>query len=417
MYTYGKSCILIKETKTKEANSLVKKSIKDIELKGKNVLVRVDFNVPFNDSNEITDNSRITAALPSIKYITDAGGKLILMSHLGRPKGSPDPKFSLRPVAEELSKLLDKKVIFSGDDLVVSEKTKELVSKMAEGDIILLENTRFRKEEKTNDPEFAKELASLGDIYVNDAFGAVHRAHASTAGVADYLPGVSGLLIEKELRIMGQALDNPERPFVAILGGAKVSDKIGVINNLIDKVDALIIGGGMAYTFLKAQGYEIGTSLLEEDKLSLANELLEKAKNKNVQLLLPEDIVVAKEFSPDAAFENVDINNIPKDYMGLDIGSKTRDIFAEVVRKAKTVIWNGPMGVFEFDAFAKGTLVIAEAMADADATTIIGGGDSAAAVKKLGFADKMTHISTGGGASLTFLEGKSLPGIDVLEDK
>lgn len=395
---------------------MAKKSIKDIDLKGKKVLMRVDFNVPFNDEKEITDNARIMGALPTIEYILKEGGKLILMSHLGRPKNEPNPEFSLKPVAKELSQLLNKEVVFTNDDLVVSDKTRDIVSKMNDGDVVLLENTRFRKEEKENDLEFSKELASLGDVFVNDAFGAVHRAHASTAGVAEFLPAVSGLLIEKELRIMGNALDNPNRPFVAILGGAKVSDKIGVINNLIDKVDTLIIGGGMAYTFLKAQGYEIGTSLLEADKVDLAKELMTKAKEKGVELLLPVDIVVAKEFSADAPHETVAIDSIPADSMGLDIGEKTREIFSKIVKEAKTTIWNGPVGVFEFDAFAKGTLAVAEAMAESDATTIIGGGDSAAAVKKLGYVDKMTHISTGGGASLTYLEGKSLPGIEVLEE-
>lgn len=395
---------------------MAKKSIKDVDLKGKRVLMRVDFNVPFNEMKEITDNGRIVGALPSIKYIIEQGGKLILMSHLGRPKGKPNPEFSLEPVAKELSKLLDREVAFANDDLVVSAKTVEMASQLKDGDVLLLQNTRYRKEDEANDSEFSKELASLGDIFVNDAFGAVHRAHASTAGVAEYLSAVSGLLIEKELRVMGNALDNADRPFVAILGGAKVSDKIGVINNLIEKVDTLIIGGGMAYTFLKAQGYEIGTSLLEEDKIKLAKELMSKAKEKGVKFLLPVDIVVAKEFAADAKHKTVSFDAIPSDQEGLDIGEKSREIFSEEIVKAKTIIWNGPVGVFEFDAFAKGTLAIAEAMAKADATTIIGGGDSAAAVKKLGYGDKMTHISTGGGASLTYLEGKSLPGIEILED-
>lgn len=395
---------------------MAKKSIKDVDLKGKRVLMRVDFNVPFNETKEITDNGRIVGALPSIKYIIEQGAKLVLMSHLGRPKGKPNPEFSLEPVAKELSKLLDKEITFANDDLVVSPKTVEMTSQLKDGDVLLLQNTRYRKEDEANDPEFSKELASLGDIFVNDAFGAVHRAHASTAGVAEYLPAVSGLLIEKELRIMGNALDNADRPFVAILGGAKVSDKIGVINNLIEKVDTLIVGGGMAYTFLKAQGYEIGTSLLEEDKIELAKELMNKAKEKGIKFLLPVDVVVAKEFAADAEHKTVSFDAIPSDQEGLDIGEKSREIFSEEIVKAKTIIWNGPVGVFEFDAFAKGTLAIAEAMAKADATTIIGGGDSAAAVKKLGYGDKMTHISTGGGASLTYLEGKSLPGIEILED-
>ncbi|MFZ7121265.1 MAG: phosphoglycerate kinase [Eubacteriaceae bacterium] len=396
--------------------TLTKKSIKNISLKGKKVLMRADFNVPFNENKEITDNARILGALPTIEYIINQGGKLILMSHLGRPKGQPNPKYSLNPVAKELSRLLSKEVTFTGDNQVVSDKIKDVVSNMNDGDIVLLENTRFRKEEKENDPRFARELASIGDVFVNDAFGAVHRAHASTAGIAEFLPAVSGLLIEKELRIMGSALENPQRPFVAILGGAKVSDKIGVINNLLEKVDVLIVGGGMAYTFLKAQGYEIGTSLLEEEKIELAKELMKKANEKGVKLLLPQDIVVSEEFAADAQYQCVDIDSIPSDKMGLDIGEKTKIIFSETVKNAKTTIWNGPMGVFEFDAFAKGTYAIAKAMVESDAVTIIGGGDSAAAVKKLGFADKMTHISTGGGASLTFLEGKKLPGIEVLED-
>ncbi|RBP69030.1 phosphoglycerate kinase [Alkalibaculum bacchi] len=395
---------------------MAKKSIKDVDLKGKRVLMRVDFNVPFNETKEITDNGRIVGALPSIKYIIEQGAKLVLMSHLGRPKGKPNPEFSLEPVAKELSKLLDKEITFANDDLVVSPKTVEMTSQLKDGDVLLLQNTRYRKEDEANDPEFSKELASLGDVFVNDAFGAVHRAHASTAGVAEYLPAVSGLLIEKELRIMGNALDNADRPFVAILGGAKVSDKIGVINNLIEKVDTLIVGGGMSYTFLKAQGYEIGTSLLEEDKIELAKELMNKAKEKGIKFLLPVDVVVAKEFAADAEHKTVSFDAIPSDQEGLDIGEKSREIFSEEIVKAKTIIWNGPVGVFEFDAFAKGTLAIAEAMAKADATTIIGGGDSAAAVKKLGYGDKMTHISTGGGASLTYLEGKSLPGIEILED-
>ncbi|WP_341457114.1 phosphoglycerate kinase [Alkalibaculum bacchi] len=397
-------------------DTMAKKSIKDVDLKGKRVLMRVDFNVPFNETKEITDNGRIVGALPSIKYIIEQGAKLVLMSHLGRPKGKPNPEFSLEPVAKELSKLLDKEITFANDDLVVSPKTVEMTSQLKDGDVLLLQNTRYRKEDEANDPEFSKELASLGDVFVNDAFGAVHRAHASTAGVAEYLPAVSGLLIEKELRIMGNALDNADRPFVAILGGAKVSDKIGVINNLIEKVDTLIVGGGMSYTFLKAQGYEIGTSLLEEDKIELAKELMNKAKEKGIKFLLPVDVVVAKEFAADAEHKTVSFDAIPSDQEGLDIGEKSREIFSEEIVKAKTIIWNGPVGVFEFDAFAKGTLAIAEAMAKADATTIIGGGDSAAAVKKLGYGDKMTHISTGGGASLTYLEGKSLPGIEILED-
>jgi len=378
--------------------------------------MRADFNVPLKEG-VITDNTRITATLPTIEHILKEGGKLILMSHLGRPKGSPDPQYSLAPVAEELSKLIGKQVVFANDDEVVGENALKATADMKEGDVVLLQNTRYRKEETDNDAGFSKDLASLADVFVTDAFGAVHRAHASTAGVADYIPAVCGLLIEKELKFLGTALENPERPFVAILGGAKVSDKIGVINNLIDKVDTLIIGGGMAYTFLKAQGYEIGTSLLEEDKLELAKELMAKAKEKNVNFLLPVDVVATTKFAADAPFQNVKIDAIPSDHMGLDVGEETSKLFADAIKGSKLVIWNGPMGVFEFEAFAKGTIAVAQAMADSDATTIIGGGDSAAAAKQLGFADKMSHISTGGGASLTFLEGKALPGIEILEDK
>ncbi|HCX64855.1 MAG TPA: phosphoglycerate kinase [Eubacteriaceae bacterium] len=395
---------------------MAKKSIRDIDLKGKKVLMRADFNVPLKGET-ITDNTRITATMPTIEYILKEGGKLILMSHLGRPKGEVDKKYSLKPVAEELSKLLGKEVIFAGDDRVAGEKAKEVVSKMKESDVVLLENTRFRKEETDNDPEFSKDLAELADVFVNDAFGAVHRAHASTEGVAKFIPAVGGFLVEKELKFLGGSLENPQRPFVAIIGGAKVSDKIGVIDSLLDKVDTLIIGGGMAYTFLKAQGYEVGKSLLEEDKIDLAKELMDKAKANKVKLLLPVDVSAASEFSPDAEYINVGIDAIPKDREGLDIGEKTREIFADAVKNAKLVIWNGPMGVFEYEKFAQGTIAVAKALAESEATTIIGGGDSAAAVKKLGFADQMTHISTGGGASLSFLEGKPLPGIEVLENK
>jgi 3-phosphoglycerate kinase len=395
----------------------MKKTVKDIDLKGKKVLMRADFNVPLNDKMEITDDTRIQAALPTINYILDQGASLILMSHLGRPKNEPDPKFSLEPVAKRLSEVLGKPVIFSDDGEVVGPATKEEAAKLKPGQILLLQNTRFRPEEKKNEAGFAKELASLGDVFVDDAFGSCHRAHASTAGIADYLPAVSGFLIQKELDFIGGALEDPKRPFVAILGGAKVSDKIGVINNLLDKVDTLIIGGGMAYTFLKAQGYEVGTSLLEEDKIELAKELLQKAQDKKVNLLLPVDMVVAPKFAADAPATNVAIDAMPADQMGLDIGTATQKEFADAIKGAKTVIWNGPMGVFEFPAFAKGTIAVAKAMAESDAITIIGGGDSAAAVKQLGFADKMSHISTGGGASLEFMEGKVLPGIAVLQDK
>lgn len=395
----------------------MKKTVKDIDLKGKKVLMRADFNVPLNEEGVITDDTRIQAAIPTIRYILDEGAALILMSHLGRPKNEPDPKYSLLPVAKRLSEVLGTEVVFNDDGEVVGQVTKDAAAALKPGQILLLQNTRFRPEEKKNGADFAKELASLGDVFVEDAFGSSHRAHASTAGVADYLPAVSGFLIQKELDFIGGALENPQRPFVAILGGAKVSDKIGVINNLLEKVDSLIVGGGMAYTFLKAQGYEIGTSLLEEDKIELAKELLAKAEEKGVKLLLPVDVVVAPEFKADAPNENVSIDAIPADQMGLDIGVKTRERFAETIKSAKTVIWNGPMGVFEFPAFAKGTIAVAEAMADSEAITIIGGGDSAAAVKQLGFEAGMSHISTGGGASLEFMEGKVLPGIDVLEDK
>ncbi|MDO4288397.1 MAG: phosphoglycerate kinase [Eubacterium sp.] len=395
----------------------MKKTVKDIDLKGKKVLMRADFNVPLNDEGVITDDTRIQAALPTIRYILDQGASLILMSHLGRPKNEPDPKYSLLPVAKRLSEVLGTEVVFNDDGEVVGQVTKDAAAALKPGQILLLQNTRFRPEEKKNDAGFAKELASLGDVFVEDAFGSSHRAHASTAGVADYLPAVSGFLIQKELDFIGGALENPQRPFVAILGGAKVSDKIGVINNLLEKVDSLIVGGGMAYTFLKAQGYEIGTSLLEEDKIDLAKELLAKAESKGVKLLLPVDVVVAPEFKADAPATTVAIDAIPADQMGLDIGEKTRELFADTIKSAKTVIWNGPMGVFEFPAFAKGTVAVAQAMADSDAITIIGGGDSAAAVKQLGFESGMSHISTGGGASLEFMEGKVLPGIDVLEDK
>ena len=395
----------------------MKKTVKDIALQGKKVRMRADFNVPINDALEITDDTRIQAALPTIQYILDQGAALILMSHLGRPKNEPDPKYSLAPVAKALAKVLNRDVIFNDDGEVVGQVTKDAAAALQSGQVLLLQNTRFRPEEKKNEAGFAKELASLGDVFVDDAFGSCHRAHASTAGVANYLPAVSGFLIQKELEFIGGALDDPKHPFVAILGGAKVSDKIGVITNLLQKVDALIIGGGMAYTFYKAQGYEIGTSLLEADKVELAAGLLKEAKAKGVKLYLPVDNVVAPEFDAKATPTVVPSNAIPKDQMGMDIGPKTRKLYADVIKSAKTVIWNGPMGVFEFDAFAEGTKAVAQAMADSDATTIIGGGDSAAAVKQMGYADKISHISTGGGASLEFMEGKVLPGIDVLEDK
>ncbi len=396
-----------------------KKTIEYVTLAGRKVLVRCDFNVPLDADKNITDETRILGALPTISYLIEEGAKVILCSHLGRPKGEFNPKYSLAPVAKRLSELLGKEVKMASD--VIGESAKALTANMATGDVVLLENVRFHKEEEKNDPAFAKELASLADIFVNDAFGTAHRAHASTAGVADYLTGVCGYLIQKELDVMGKALSAPERPFVAILGGAKVSDKIAVIENLIGKVDKLIIGGGMAYTFLKAKGYEIGKSLFDAEKLDLAKGLLEKAEKAGVELLLPVDTMVASAF-PDPIDAEIpvsacDADKISADVMGLDIGPKTQALFAEAVKSAKTVVWNGPMGVFENPVLAKGTIAIAKALAETDAVTIIGGGDSAAAVEQLGFADKMTHISTGGGASLEFLEGKILPGIACLQDK
>lgn len=392
-----------------------KKTIKDIDLKDKKVLVRCDFNVPLDENRNITDNTRIVAALPTIKYLLENNCRIILCSHLGRPKGEFKPEFSLKPVAKELSRLLGKEVIMAKD--VIGEDATSKAEKLEPGQILLLENVRFHREETDNDPEFAKKLASMAEIYVNDAFGTAHRAHASTAGVASYLPAVSGFLIEKELKFLGQALENPERPFVAILGGAKVSDKIGVIDNLLDKVDTLIIGGGMAYTFIKAQGYEVGNSICELDKLDLAKEAMEKAKEKGVKLMLPVDTKIGKEFKADTESKTVLSTEIPEGWEGFDIGEQTIKEYEEELKKAKTVVWNGPLGVFEFDQFAIGTNEIAKTLASINATTIIGGGDSAAAVKKAGLQDKMTHISTGGGASLEFLEGKKLPGIECLQDK
>ncbi len=395
---------------------LRKKTIEDIDVKGKRVLVRCDFNVPMNEARDITDDIRIRGAIPTIKYLITKGARIILMSHLGRPKGEVNSKYSLEPIAKRLGSLINKEVVFAEDDNVVGENAKKAVSNMGDGDVLLLQNVRFRKEETKNDEGFSKELASLGEIFVNDAFGTAHRAHCSTAGVAELLPAVAGYLIKKEIEFMGGSLESPKKPFVAILGGAKVSDKIGVITNLLEKVDTLLIGGGMGYTFLKAKGYEIGTSLLEEDKLNLACELLEDAEKKGVKILLPVDTIVAKEFKEDTENRTVDADKIPDDMMGLDIGEKTIKLFSEEIKKAQTVIWNGPMGVFEMEAFATGTKEIAKAVSECDGTTIIGGGDSAAAVEKFGFADKMTHISTGGGASLELLEGKELPGIAVLQN-
>jgi len=393
-----------------------KKSLEDLQLSGKKVLVRVDFNVPLDKERNITDDTRIRAALPTIRYLLDQKAKIILMSHLGRPSGTGfEEAYSMAPVAKRLGELLNMEIKLAKD--VIGESAKALVENIKEGEIVLLENVRFHKEEKKNNPEFAKTLASFGEVYINDAFGTAHRAHASTEGVAHYLPSAAGYLMKKELDTLGNALDNPDRPFVAILGGAKVSDKIGVIRNLINKVDTLIIGGGMAYTFFKAKGYEVGKSLLEEDKVELASELMKEAEEKGVKLLLPVDTVVAKEFKADAEHKVVPSDQIPADWQGLDIGPETIKVFGEAIVNARLVVWNGPMGVFEMPAFAKGTKAIADYMSQCSGTTIIGGGDSAAAVKQLGYADKMTHISTGGGASLEFLEGIELPGVAALDDK
>ena len=392
-----------------------KKTVKDIDLKGKKVFVRCDFNVPMDENRNITDNRRIVAAVPTIKYLIEQNCKIILSSHLGRPKGEFKPEFSLAPVAVELSKLLGQEVLMATD--VIGESAKTLAANLQEGQVMLLENVRFHKEETDNDPEFAKELANMAEVFVNDAFGSAHRAHASTEGVSHYLPSVSGFLIEKELNFLGDALNNPERPFVAILGGAKVSDKIGVIDSLLEKVNTLMIGGGMAYTFFKAQGYEVGNSLCEPDKCELALSLMEKAKNNGVKLLLPVDTKIGKEFKPDTESKTVGWTEIPAEWEGFDIGEKTIEMFKEELKGAKTVVWNGPLGLFEFEQFAVGTNAIAHALAELDATTIIGGGDSAAAVEKAGLASKMSHISTGGGASLEFLEGKKLPGIECLQDR
>lgn len=428
-----------------------KKTVKDIEVKGKRVLVRCDFNVPMKDG-AITDDNRIVGALPTIQYLLEQGAKVILCSHMGKPHAiltegfgldkkekakvealpeaeqaeakkallekaaKEDPKkFTLKPVADRLNELLGNKVTFASD--IVGDDAKAKVAALAEGEAVLLENTRFDAGETKNDPAFAKKLADLADIFVNDAFGAAHRAHASTAGVTEYIPGVSGFLIEREVTVMGDALENPARPFVAILGGAKVSDKIGVINNLIDKVDTLIIGGGMAYTFFKALGNTVGTSICEEDKLDLARELMAKAREKGVNFLIPVDNVIGREYKEDTTYMRIYSDSIPDGWMGLDIGKTTQELYAKTIQGAGTVIWNGPMGVSEWDNFAAGTIAVANAIAEGDSISIIGGGDSAAAIKKLGFADKMTHISTGGGASLEFLEGKELPGIACLQDK
>lgn len=393
-----------------------KKTVDDLQVRGKRVLVRCDFNVPLKDG-EITDENRIVAALPTIQKLMNDGGRLILCSHLGKPK-EPDAAFTLAPVAKRLSEHLGKEVVFAADDTVVGENAYKAVAAMNDSDVILLQNTRFRKEETKNIETFSKDLAGLADVYVNDAFGSSHRAHCSTVGVTEFIKeSAVGYLMEKEIEFLGNAVNNPTRPFVAILGGAKVSDKISVINNLLEKVDTLIIGGGMAYTFMKAQGYEVGNSLLEEDKVEYSKEMIEKAKAKGVKFLLPVDTVIVKEFKNDTEFKTVPSSAIEADWMGVDIGEKTRGIFTDALKDAKTVVWNGPMGVFEFENFAKGTIAVAKALAGIDATTIIGGGDSAAAVNLLGFGDKMTHISTGGGASLEFLEGKALPGVVAVNDK
>ena len=395
--------------------SFNKKTIEDIDVSGKKVLVRCDFNVPLDENKNITDETRINAALPTIKYLLEHKAAVILCSHLGRPKGEFNMKYSLAPVAKRLSEKLGFEVKLAKD--VIGPDAKKLAAEVKPGQAVLLENVRFHAEEEKNDPAFAKELASMADIYVSDAFGTVHRAHASTAGVAEYLPAVAGFLIGKELNFLGKAVTNPERPFVAILGGAKVKDKIGVITNLIEKVDTLLIGGGMAYTFMKATGGEIGNSLCDEERLGLALELLDKAKAKGVKLLLPVDNVCGKEFNNDTEQMVCESGKIPEGWEGLDIGPKTVELFSKEIKAAKTVVWNGPMGVFEMPNFAKGTLAIATAMAESDATTIIGGGDSAAAVTQMGLAGKMSHISTGGGASLEFLEGKTLPGVAAINDK
>ncbi len=397
---------------------LNKKSVDDLNVKGKKVLVRCDFNVPIIDG-KITDENRIVAALPTIKKLIADGAKVILCSHMGKPKGEPKPELSLAPVAVRLSEKLGINVVFAKDDNVVGENAKKAVAEMKDGDVVLLENTRYRKEETKNEENFSKELASLADVYVNDAFGSSHRAHCSTVGVTNFVSeSAVGYLMDKEIAFLGNAVENPVRPFVAILGGAKVSDKINVINNLLEKVDTLIIGGGMAYTFAVAQGGKVGKSLLELDKVDYAKEMMKKAEEKGVKLLLPIDTVISQEFSNDAETKVVPTLEIPDEWEGLDIGPKTRELYAEALKGAKTVIWNGPMGVFEMPTFAKGTIAVAEAMAALEgATTIIGGGDSAAAVNQLGFGDKMSHISTGGGASLEFLEGKELPGVAAVNDK
>ena len=395
---------------------MAKKTIDDIQVKGKRVLVRCDFNVPVVDG-KITDDNRIIAALPTLKKLIGDGGRLVLCSHFGRPKG-PDPSASLAPVAARLAEHLGQKVVFADDDTVVGENAKKAVAAMADGDVVMLQNTRFRKEESKNEEAFSKELASLVDMYVMDAFGSAHRAHCSTVGVTNFVEeSAAGYLVNKELEFLGNAVENPKRPFVAILGGNKVSTKLGVINSLLPKVDALIIGGGMAYTFMKAQGHNVGTSLLEEDYVDYCKEMTQKAKDLGVKLLTPVDTVVAKEFAKDAEFKTVKLGGIEDDWMGLDIGEETRKLFTDAIKDAQTIVWNGPMGVFEWENFEGGTRAMAQAMANSNAVTVIGGGDSAAAAIQMGFGDKMSHISTGGGASLEFLEGKELPGVVAVQEK
>lgn len=394
----------------------MKKTVRDVVLQGKKVIMRCDFNVPMKE-DEITDDTRIRAALPTIEYVLQEGASVILMSHLGRPKGKPDPKYTLKPVADRLSELLGREVIFAASDEVVDYSVRTKATALRQGQVMLLENVRYRKEETDNDPGFAKDLSELAEIFVNDAFGTAHRAHASTAGIADYLPAVSGFLIEKELKFLGDAVDDPKRPFMAIMGGAKVADKISVIRSLLGKVDTLLVGGGMSYTFYKAMGLEIGTSILDEEGITLASELMKEAEEKGVKFMIPVDTVCAKEFDNDSESKVCARDAIPADMMGMDIGPDTIALYSEELKKAATIVWNGPLGVFEMPNFAKGTNAIAQVLADSDAVTVIGGGDSAAAVKQMGLGDKMTHISTGGGASLEYLEGKELPGIAVLDDK
>jgi len=393
----------------------MKKTIRDVDVNGKKCIVRCDFNVPMKEG-KITDDNRISAAMPSVKYLLENGAAVILMSHLGRPKGQANPEFTLAPVAERISELLGQEVIFAASDTVIDENVKAQAMALKPGQLMLLENVRFRAEEEKNGEVFSKELASLADIFVNDAFGTAHRAHSSTAGIAAFLPAVSGFLIEKELKFLGDALDNPKRPLVAILGGSKVSDKIAVIENLIQKADTIIIGGGMAYTFLKANGYNIGTSLCEEDKIELAKALQQKALDNDVMFMLPVDSLLGDEFKEDCNTRYAGSSTMPDGWMGMDIGPDTVRLYSEAIKKAGTILWNGPMGVFEFPAFEKGTKAVAEALAKSNAVTVVGGGDSAAAIKKFGLSEKITHVSTGGGASLEFLEGKVLPGVDVLED-